>query len=205
MPIALKTESHTRRFSLGLGPGVFFIVLALRLSALLRLTHSALLIPSQGDMHFYNDWARQILHGQLTQHLAFYGLPGYAYLVAILGRVFGENPFIPGLLQSVMDAGTAFFVYQIFFAVFGSASSNLATGMRVRIAAALAALGWGFFVPAEAYAIVLMPTAWFVFVFWLVVWRLVHTDTGPSITECFFLALLIGITATAVATIISVA
>lgn len=204
MPIALKTESQSRRFSLGLGHGIFFIVLALRLSALLRLTHSALLIPSRGDMHFYNDWARQILHGQLTQHLAFYGLPGYAYLLAILGRLFGENPFIPGFLQSVIDAGTAFLIYRIFMAIFGSAASrNPATDTRVRAAGTLAALGWAFFVPAEAYSIVLMPTAWFVCVYWFVVWRLIRPSFAPTILECFLLALLVGITATAVATILA--
>ena len=106
MPSALKTKSQTRRFSLGLGHGLFLIALAVRLLALVRLTHSSMLIPSRGDMHFYNDWARQILHGQLTQQLAFYGLPGYAYLLAFLSRLLGENPFIPGSLQAVLDAGT---------------------------------------------------------------------------------------------------
>jgi cytochrome c-type biogenesis protein CcmH/NrfG len=200
MPSALKTESQTRRFSLGLEHGLFLIALAVRLLALLRLTHSSLLIPSRGDMHFYNDWARQIIHGQFTQPLAFYGLPGYAYLLAFLGRLFGENPFIPGSLQAVLDAGTAVLIFRIFVAIFGS-SKNLAPA-RLRTAATIAAIGWVFFVPAEAYSIVLMPTAWFVFVFWFIVWRLVRTSAGPTTMECFLLALLVGITATAVATIV---
>jgi len=205
MPSTLKTESQTHHFSLGLGHGVFLLVLAVRLATLLRLTHSPLLIPSRGDMHFYNDWARQILHGQLTQHLAFYGLPGYAYLLAVLGRLFGENPFIPGFLQSVIDGGTAFLIYRIFLAVFRlAASQNPPTSARVQAAGTLAALGWAFFVPAEAYSIVLMPTAWFVFVFWFVVWRVVRTNAAPDALECFLIALLIGLTATAVATILAV-
>ena len=204
MPIASKTEPQTSRFSLGFGHGIFALVLGLRLLALLRLTHSPLLIPSQGDTHFYNDWARQILHGHSTQHLAFYGLPGYAYLLAILGRLFGDNPFIPGLLQSLIDAGTALLIYRIFMAVFGPASSQCPSAhTRVQAAGALAAVGWAFFVPAEAYSIVLMPTAWFVCVYWFVVWRLIRTKVVPTIRECFLLALLVGITATAVATILS--
>src|SRR6266404_4783625 len=202
MPSALKTKSQTRRFSLGLGHGLFLIALAVRLLALVRLTHSSMLIPSRGDMHFYNDWAKQILHGQLTQQLAFYGLPGYAYLLAFLGRLFGENPFIPGSLQAVLDAGTAVLIFRIFVGIFGS-SQNLAPA-HLRIAAAMAAIGWAFFVPAEAYSIVLMPTAWFVFVFWFIVWRLVRSNAGPTTVECFLLALLVGITATAVATILAV-
>ena len=195
MPKSVKTEPPTRRFLLGLGHAIFLGVLGLRLLALLRLTHSSLLIPSRGDMHFYNDWARQILHSQFGPPLAFYGLPGYPYLLAVLGRLLGENPFVPGLLQATLDAGTAVLIYQIFVTIFGSVSSQ-------RLAGALAAMGWAFFVPAEAYSIVLMPTAWFVFVFWFVVWRMVRTSAVLSTAECFFLALLVGITSTAVATIL---
>src|SRR5256714_1413089 len=110
MPTALKSDPQTRRFSLGLSHAVFIFVLGLRLVALLRLTHSPLLIPSRGDMHFYDDWAKQILHGQVTEHLAF----------------------------------------------------------------------------------------------WFVVWRLVRTDQALRVAECFFLSLLVGLTATAVATILAV-
>jgi Tetratricopeptide repeat len=202
MPTPLKTDPPNRHFSLGLGHLIFLLILALRLWSLLRLTHSALLIPSRGDMHFYDDWAKQIVHGQVTQHLAFYGLPGYAYLLAFLYRTFGENPFVPGLLQAVLDAGTGVIIYRICIAIFkpfGSTSSIIPRAVGLT-----AALGWGLFVPTQAYSVVLMPTAWFVFVFWFVVWRLVRTNTAPGARECFFLALLIGLTATAVATIIAV-
>ncbi len=204
MPIASKTEPQTWRVSLGLGHGIFLFVLGFRLAALLGLTHSSLLIPTGGDMHFYNDWARQILHGELTQRLAFYGLPGYAYLLAFLARLFGENPFVPGLLQAALDAGTAVLIYQILIAIFESAlPANPRAGFNPRFAGALAAVGWAFFVPAEAYSIVLMPTAGFVFVFWFVVWRLIRTNAAPTTYEIFSLALLIGITATAVANILA--
>jgi hypothetical protein len=73
-----------------------------------------------------------------------------------------------------------------------------------RIAPIAAAIAWGMFVPAEAYSIVLMPTSWFVFIFWFVVWRLVRTDRPPSTALCFGLGLLIGVTAMGVATILFV-
>src|SRR5207249_9430430 len=66
------------------------------------------------------------------------------------------------------------------------------------------ALGCAFFVPAQAYSAVLMPTTWFVFVFWFVVWRIVRQTGAPGVAECFLLALLIGLTATAVATVLAV-
>src|SRR5690348_13962647 len=102
MPMPLKTEPRSGRFSLGPSYLIFLSVFALRLWALARLTHSSLLIPSRGDMQFYNDWAKQILQGHFSQPLAFYGLPGYAYLLAGLYKIFGENPFIPGLLQAAL-------------------------------------------------------------------------------------------------------
>src|SRR5205807_2478886 len=145
-------------------------------------TQSSLLLPSRGDMQFYNDWARQILHGQFSQSLAFYGLPGYAYLLAGFYKIFGENPFLPGLLQAALDAGTAVLIFRICVAILTRLRS--ASNTKARIVAALAAVGWVYFVPAQAYTVVLMPTAWFVFVFWFVVWRLVRTQVGLSLGEC---------------------
>jgi cytochrome c-type biogenesis protein CcmH/NrfG len=153
-------------------------------------------------MHFYNDWAREILSGQLSQPLAFYGLPGYAYFLAVLSKLFGENPFVPGLLQAAADAGTGTMIYLICVRVFAPLRS---TSYRApEVIGVIAALGWALFVPAEAYSVVLMPTALFVFVFWLAVWRIIRTDLAPSSRECFLLALLLGLTATAVATVLAV-
>ena len=209
MPNPVKSDPRAGRFSLGLGHLIFFGVFVLRLWALMRLTHSSLLLPIRGDMHFYNDWARAILHGQFTQHLAFYGLPGYAYLLAFLYKLFGENPFVPGVLQAGLDAGTAVVIYRICLRIFAavrstSSTSNLAHQTNAWLIGLFAAFGWALCVPAEAYSIVLMPTAWFVLVFWFVVWRVVRNYGAPNVAECFFVALLIGSTATAVATILAV-
>ena len=84
---------------LHVGHYVFAFVFLIRLLALTRLTSSPFLFPSVGDMHFYDDWARQILQGRFTDHLAFYGLPLYAYFLAFLYKLFGYNPFVPSLLQ----------------------------------------------------------------------------------------------------------
>src|SRR5436309_5479310 len=203
MPNPVKSDPPVGRFSLRFGYLVFLGVFALRLAALLRLTHSSLLLPARGDMHFYNDWAKQILHGQFTQPLAFYGLPGYAYLLALLYKPFGENAFVPGLLQAGLDAGVAVLIYQICLRIVASVrSTSLAGTLSPRLIGLFAAVGWAVFVPAQAYSVVLMPTAWFVFVFWFVVWRVVRSDTASNNLECFLLALLIGITATGVATIL---
>src|SRR5256714_6568750 len=124
MPNPVKSDPPAGRFSLGFGHLLFLGVFLLRLWALLRFTHSSLLLPTRGDMHFYDDWAKEILHGQFTQHLAFYGLPGYAYLLALLYKLFAENPFIPGLLQASVDAGVGVLIYQICLRIFASVRST---------------------------------------------------------------------------------
>src|ERR1043166_7857298 len=199
MPTPVKSDPSAGRFSLGLGHLVFVGVFVLRLWALIRLTHSPLLLPTRGDMHFYDDWAGQILHGQFVQTLAFYGLPGYAYLLAGIYKIFGQSPFVPGLLQAALDAGVAVLIYQICLRIFGSTSST-----HRRAIGLVATVGRAFFVPAQAYSVVLMPTAWFVFIFWFVVWRMIRRDNSPSAWECFLLSLLVGLTATAVATVLAV-
>ena len=176
---------------------VFGGVLLIRVVVLARLTASPYLLPTRGDMHFYDDWAQRILNGQLTDHLAFYGLPGYAYLLAALYKIVGYGPFIPALLQALFDAGTAVLIYKVSVGIFSG------TGLRrAQIAGVLAAVGWAFFVPAQTYAVVLMPTAWFVFIFWLILWRIVSRKNAPTKWGALILGLLVGLAATAIATIL---
>jgi hypothetical protein len=151
-------------------------------------------------MHFYDEWARQIVHGHLTDHLAFYGQPLYAFLLAGFYKIFGNSPFVPGFFQAGLDAGTATLLYKIAIRVFKRADEPLrypehAIGI-------LAATGWAFFVPAEAYSLILMPTTWVVFVFWLIVWRLVSNNRAPTPLSCLGYGALIGIAAIGIATIL---
>lgn len=184
---------------------IFAVVLLVRLANLARLSRSAFLLPSRGDMHFYNDWAQRILHGEVS-HLAFYGLPGYAYLLALLYRIFGYDPFVPGSLQAVLDAVTSVLIYSFTLRIGQQRSADAAMGSRQQfgpqIFASIAALSWAFFVPAEAYSVILMPTAWFVFAFWLVVWWATRGKVAPNKIECCILGIIIGITATLVANIL---
>jgi hypothetical protein len=192
------------------GYGIFAIVLLIRLVVLVRLTVSPFLLPLRGDMHFYDDWAQRILNGQLTDHLAFYGLPLYAYLLALIYKLVGYGPFIPGLLQAFVEAGTAVVIYEIGLRVFSLSAEKVETGNnttafvlrnRGHIVGALAALGWALFVPAQTYAVILMPTVWLVFVFWFVVWRILRSDTAPGLVESLTCGAAIGFTAMGVATI----
>jgi thioredoxin-like negative regulator of GroEL len=176
---------------------VFAAVLLVRLFVLGRLAGSAFLLPTRGDMHFYDDWAQKVVGGQLTDHHAFYGLPGYAYLLAGLYRLCGYGPYVPELLQALLDAGTALLLYKISVAL-----APQPNGRRGQIAGLMAAAAWAFCVPAQTYAAVLMPTAWFIFVFWFILWRIIKSQRAPDWWEALLLGLLVGLTATAIATIL---
>ncbi len=142
-------------------------------------------------MHFYNDWALRILHGQWTDHRAFYGLPLYPYFLAVLYKLFGYSPFVPGFLQALADSGTAVLLYKIAGRVFGGVWIGL-----------VAVAAWAFYLPEEAYSVILMPTALAVFIFWFVLWEIIKRETAPGLPFIFLLGLLVGFAATGVATLL---
>ena len=181
---------------------VFLGVFALRLFVLVRLTNSQFLLPNSGDMFFYNDWALRILRGNWTEHTAFYGLPLYAYLLAGIYKICGYSPFVPGLLQAGCEAGTAVLLYTLGSLVFASSAEREPKTRRGKAIGLLAALGWAFFLPAQAYSVILMPTSWLVFVFWLVVWQIVKRPQVPPLWGLLLLGGLIGFTAMGIATIL---
>jgi hypothetical protein len=159
-------------------------------------------------MRFYDDWAQRILGGQLTDHLAFFGLPLYPYLLALFYKVFGYTPFIPALFQALADAFTAALIYQISRAVFGASSNSTVPGRdassflecrRAQIIGVMGAAGWAILVPAEAYSLVIMPTAFAVAIFWLAIAWIIKQSAAPGPARAFGWGALIGLTATGVA------
>jgi uncharacterized membrane protein YqjE len=162
-------------------------------------------------MHFYNDWALRILRGQWTDHLAFYGLPLYAYLLAAIYKIAGYTPFVPGVLQAGLDAGTAVLIFKLTEKLSVESRKpgdgensplSFSAAREARLLGAIAAAGWAFFLPAQAYSVILMPTAWTVFVFWLLVWRSVQAERAPTARALLLTGILVGIAAMGVATIL---
>jgi tetratricopeptide (TPR) repeat protein len=197
----------TFRGSLGHSHYVFAFVFLVRLVVLARLTSSPSLLPSGSDMQFYDDWAKQVLHGHWTDHRAFYGLPLYPFLVAVLYRFFGDSFFAPGFCQACLDAGTAVLIYKIAVRLvvgrhFGNPPAGVPTSAAANLIGIFAAAGWCFFVPAQAYSAILMPTAGAAFVFWLLVWQIVGRKADASLRWCFGCGLLLGIAAMGVASIL---
>jgi tetratricopeptide (TPR) repeat protein len=202
--VSMPTNS-LRSFS-RISPAVwlFFLTLGIRLFVLIRLSQSVHFLPDGDDMKFYSDWALRIAHGQWTDHKAFYGLPGYAYVLAGIFSLVGFDPFTVGLLQSVMDAAISVLLYKLAFVIFRSEPQDgggapTSRGAQIGIAAAL---GWAFFTPAQAFATILMPTVWLVLAYWLCVWWAVKTETSSWWKPWLGLGIFIGVIATLVATIL---
>jgi tetratricopeptide repeat protein len=189
--------------SLRPGHYIFVAVFLVRLIVLIRLAASPLLLPTGSDMQFYDDWAKQILQGHWSDHQAFYGLPLYPFFLATLYRIFSYSPFVPGLFQAFLEGGTAVLIYKVTVRLLGEVALRPSTSATV--AGILAAGGWSFFVPAQAYSIILMPTAAALFIFWLLVWQIVRTQDALSHRCCFVAGVLLGFTAMGVATILFVA
>ncbi len=189
---------------------LFAFVFLLRVLSLTRLTSSPFLLPSGGDMRFYDDWAQHILRGELTDHLAFFGLPLYPYLLALFYKVIGYTPFIPALLQTLADIITATLIYQISVAVFGERAdgsgeredSSFLSHRRGRVIGVSAAVAWALFVPAQAFSLVVMPTAFAVTALWLVIAWIIKHPVMPGPVRSSVLGALVGLAATAVATIL---
>ena len=198
---------HRRRTLLG--TYVFAAVVLLRVIVLARMTNSPFLLPAHGDMHFYNDWALRILRGEWTDRLAFYGLPLYPYLLAGIYKIFGYSPFMPGLLQAGLDGGTAVIICQLAIRIFEpeqptntSALGGAGLRYRAETIGVMAGLGWGLFMPAQAYSVILMPSAWLVFVFWLLVWQIVARRRAPGLIWMLLIGVVVGVTAMGIATIL---
>ncbi|MEI8342930.1 MAG: tetratricopeptide repeat protein, partial [Verrucomicrobiota bacterium] len=180
-----------------------------RLLVLNRLSGSPYFKPDGGDMKFYSDWALQILRGHWTDGKAFYGLPGYAFLLAGIDWITaGYVPeasdllfvfsWVTGLFQAVTEACVAVILYKIAVLVF----DETGTEMPGKMIGWGAALGWIFFQPAQTFSSVLMPTPWLVLAFWGCVWWILSTRTSSWWNPWLWMGLLIGAIAMMIATVL---
>lgn len=183
------SETASRRLPLGLA--VFLFALAARLLVLSTFAYSPHFGVQGGDSQFYHAWALRILHGQWTDHHAFYGLPGYAFVLAGFYKLFGVHVLPVAIVQCLLDAGTAVLIFLLTRRITPHPGWALA-----------AAAGWAFYLPAQTFAVILMPTEWQIFAYWLCVWWAVRETPSVRVWAWLLMGLLVGITATLVATIL---
>lgn len=199
--VALPSKA---RFSTGLW--LFLLAFAVRLVVLIRFSNSLHFLPDGDDMKFYSDWALRIAGGQWTDHQAFYGLPGYAYCLALIFKLVGGfDPFIVGVLQALLDAGIAVLLWRVSLEVFAVRDSEAKTALVLRRPDFIgigAALMWIAYTPAQAFSTVMMPTIWLVFSYYLCLWFAVKTQDSSWWKPWLGLGLFAGFIAMLVATIL---
>lgn len=185
---------------------IFLLVFAARLLVLIRFSASLHFLPDGDDMKFYSDWALRIVGGQWTDGQAFYGLPGYAYCLALIfGAVGGFDPFVVGTLQAALDAGVAVLLWRLAHEIFAPAADGPKTTGMLRSPAFIglgAVLAWTCFTPAQAFSTVMMPTIWLVFAYYVCVWFAVKTRAASWWKPWLGLGLFAGFIAMLVATIL---
>ena len=181
---------------------LFLLTFSVRLYVLNRLSGTPFFIPLSGDMRFYSDWGLRIAHGVFTDHRAFYGLPGYPFLLGFLFKILNFDRFgvavVAALLQSVADAFTAVFIWNIALEAFDKKEDS----RKPMVIGALAVLGWALYQPSQAFSAVLMPTALAVAIFWYCVWVLMRRQPFSVWKPWLPLGALIGLEAMIVATIL---
>ncbi len=150
-------------------------------------------------MKFYSDWALRILGGHWTDGQAFYGLPGYAFFLAGIYALTGFNPYVVGLLQAGSEAMISVLIYKIATAVFANEKTNL---RKAGVIGGVAALGWTFLQPAQAFSVVLMPTTWLVLAFWGCVYWIIKAEPSSAWRPWLWMGLLFGAVAMMIATVL---
>ncbi len=201
----MPASPSTSRLRVSPGLWLFLLTFAIRLLVLTRFSDSLHFLPDGDDMKFYSDWAMRIRGGLWTDHQAFYGLPGYAYILAAIFFLVGYDPFTVGLLQAAIDAGTAILIWKICFLIFAPGEAELrtrSTTLRANVIGIGAALAWACFTPAQAFSIVTMPTAWLVCAYYLCLWFALRTRKSTWWSPWLGLGLLIGAVSMLVATIL---
>ncbi len=152
-------------------------------------------------MKFYADWATRISHGQLTDGQAFYGLPGYAFCVGAIFSLVGVSPLFVAAIQVVFEAITSVIIFKIAKSALSLSQISEPDSFPVAVGI-LASLGWIFYLPAQTFSSILMPTSWLVLAFWWCVWWLVKGGHSRGRATWLLFGMFLGLVATMVATIL---
>lgn len=82
------------------------------------------------DAKVYHEWAQAIASGELLRGKAFYQSPLFPYLLGGIYAVFGKTSFVlVGVLNALLEAGTASLLALIALRAFGSGAAALCTGL----------------------------------------------------------------------------
>jgi len=125
----LMENPRGRLFDRAAGAAVAVVALAARFAYVVQLRRTPLFGELLLDPLYYHDWAKRIAAGDwLSGSTVFEQSPLYAYVLAILQRLAGDDLLVPRIVQAFAGAGSALLVFLIARRVFGRPAA-LAAGL----------------------------------------------------------------------------
>lgn len=164
-------------------PGlIFFLALGVRLFYFFSIKDDPLITVPILDAKLYLDWAQSIL--RLEPQKAFFTEPGYAYLLALILKLF-NNSYLPLLyLQIVLGSLAPVLIYFTSLKLFKNKIISLVTGLI-----------YAFLRPAIFYDLLLLKNSLEIFLITLFCFLLLYWWQKRDYKRYFVLGLLIGLTA----------
>jgi Flp pilus assembly protein TadD/4-amino-4-deoxy-L-arabinose transferase-like glycosyltransferase len=92
------------RWDLAAGGAVLAAALAVRIAYVHQVHAAGLSRYLRLDHLYYHQWAQRIAGGDWAGREVFEMSPLYAYVLAVLYRIFGEGPILPRLIQSALGS-----------------------------------------------------------------------------------------------------
>ncbi|MDD5773285.1 MAG: glycosyltransferase family 39 protein [bacterium] len=138
-------------------------------------------VMAQSDSYCYYTWAKDILSGDILGSKAFMKWPLYAYFLAFLFKVFGENIGTVYLIQFVLGVLNCWLIYLIAKKIFNEKT------------AIISAIFYLFTSQFIIYEGLLMYTALSIFLNLLFVLLLLKVDINSSRKKIFLLGMFLGV------------
>jgi tetratricopeptide (TPR) repeat protein len=90
---------------------VFISAMAVRLVYMIQISDSPFFEMHQIDALWHHIWAGTIAEGNIIGDEAFFRAPLYPYFLGIIYSIFGDGPFAPRIIQSLLGSLSAVIVY----------------------------------------------------------------------------------------------
>ncbi|HAW50088.1 TPA: hypothetical protein DCX16_03965 [bacterium] len=168
---------------------VFFLLLLTLVLRLIYLSHlnandPYFYNPQPGtDMATYNNFAKEIINGTFSEKESYYYGPLYFYFLALIYKIFGENPYIAKLIQMIIGASTGLLVYLIGKNVFGYTVGIISLILFI------------FYAPFYVHEGVFLMESIVTFLNTLAIFLLLRVENKPSYKNLAFAGISIGLSA----------
>ncbi|MBN2541585.1 tetratricopeptide repeat protein [bacterium] len=85
------------------------------------------------DELYHHLWAQMIANGQMITKAVFFRAPLYPYFLGLIYAIFGENPFIPRIVQHIFGVLSIFLTWKIALEIFNNKKIAFTAGLLFAI------------------------------------------------------------------------